>query len=96
MDQWATADGDTAVLIRIKAVPGASRDAIAGPMGDRLKVRVAAPPEGGRANEAICGLVASALRIRPAQVELVRGRTGPEKVLRVEGLTIGEVMSRLR
>jgi uncharacterized protein (TIGR00251 family) len=75
-------DGED-VLIRIKAVPGASRDGIAGAVGDRLKVRVSAPPEGGHANRAICRLVAAALGVRPRQVTIERGRTSPEKTLRV-------------
>ena len=41
------------VLIWIKAVPGASRNQITGIVGDRLKVRTSAPPEGGKANKAI-------------------------------------------
>ena len=75
-------DGED-VLIRIKAVPGASRDEIAGPWGDRLKVRVSAPPAGGRANRAICRLFAAALGVRPRQVTIERGHGSPEKTVRV-------------
>lgn len=46
------------VELRLKAVPGASRSAVAGVLGDRLKVRIAAAPEGGRANRAIEELLA--------------------------------------
>ena len=77
--------GQQEARIAIKAVPGARRDEIAGMLGDRLKVRVSAPPEGGRANEAICALIASALGIKPRQVEIVSGHAVPEKVVRVVG-----------
>ena len=50
------------VLIRVKVVPGASRAGIAGVLGDRLKVRVSAPAEGGRANKAVCAVIAAAPR----------------------------------
>ena len=59
------------VDIRVKAIPGASRDAVAGMLGDRVKVRVSAPPEGGRANKAIEGLIARELGVRPSQVSVV-------------------------
>lgn len=77
-------DGAT-ILLRVKAVPGASRDALAGRLGDRLKVRVAAAPEGGKANEAICALVARALGVKPRQVSVAAGHASAEKTLRVEG-----------
>ncbi len=51
------------VLIWVKAVPGASRNEIAGVVGDRLKIRISAPPEGGKANKAICKLLASSLGV---------------------------------
>ncbi len=49
-------DGDD-VLVWVKAVPGAAQDTVAGALGDRLKVRVSAAPEDGRANKAICRLL---------------------------------------
>lgn len=74
------------VLVRIKAVPGASRDEIAGVVGDRLKVRVSAPPEGGKANKAICRVVARALGVRASAVRVEAGASHPEKTLRVAGV----------
>ena len=84
-------NADDPILIRIKAVPGASRDSIAGLLGDRLKVRISAPPEGGKANKAICKLVAKALGIKPAQVVLHAGQTNPEKTIRIDGCSIEDI-----
>jgi len=86
--------GDSGVLISIKAVPGAKRDEVSGLLGDRLKIRVSAPPEGGKANMAICRLIAKELGVRVQQVEIVSGHTNPEKVVRVTGMTPGEVAER--
>ena len=77
-------DGGDA-LIRVKAVPGASRDEVAGAVGDRLKVRVSAPAEGGKANEAICRVVAKALGVKKRQVTVESGHSSAEKVIRVRG-----------
>lgn len=82
------------VVIRVKAVPGASRDTIAGVLGDRLKVRTSAPPEGGKANKAVCRLIARSLNISPSQVTLVAGPTNPEKLIAVSGLSI-EAIGRI-
>jgi uncharacterized protein (TIGR00251 family) len=75
------------VRLAIKAVPGARRDEIVGPLGDRLKVRVSAPPEGGRANAAICALVASALGVRAADVRVIAGHARAEKTLEIDGVS---------
>ena len=71
--------------LRIKAVPGARREEIAGPLGDRLKVRVSPPPEGGRANDARRALTAGTLGVEPRAVELVSGPASPQKTLRLIG-----------
>lgn len=73
--------------ILVKAVPGASRSQIAGPLGDRLKIRISAPPEGGKANKAICALIAKELGISKASVEIIRGQTSPEKSVRIAGVS---------
>ena len=79
------------VLLWVKAVPGASRNQIAGLLGDRLKVRVSAPPEGGKANKAICKLLAKALGVKANKVSIESGATSPEKVLRVAGVTTDDL-----
>ncbi len=83
------------MLIRVKAVPGASREEIAGPLGDRLKIRVTAPPEGGRANKAVCVLIARALGVKPKQVSIESGRSSPEKTIRVENYDLATVEKKL-
>jgi uncharacterized protein (TIGR00251 family) len=88
-------DGGDA-LLWVKAVPGASRDEVAGVVGDRLKVRVSAPPEGGKANKAVCRLLADALSVRRADVVMERGATSAEKVVRVCGVSAGRVREALR
>ncbi len=91
MSRAVSEEGGGGVLLRIKAVPGASRDQIVGVLGDRLKVRVSAPPEGGRANEAIVRLLASALGVARPRVELVSGKRRPEKTFRILGVDIEDV-----
>lgn len=76
----ATADG---LILRLKVVPGASREAVAGVLGDRLKVRVAAPPEAGKANAAVLALLARALGRK--DLRLVAGTASAEKTVLVPG-----------
>lgn len=85
-----------ACLLRVKAVPGASRDAIVGPLGDHLKVRVSAPPEAGRANDAIGALLARALAVPARAVTLEAGASAPRKRFRIEGLDADECARRLQ
>jgi uncharacterized protein (TIGR00251 family) len=81
--------------LAIKVVPGARKDEIAVRLGDALKVRVSAPPEKGRANEACARLLAGALRVKSSQIRLVRGRSQSRKVFEIEGITQAELDARL-
>ena len=88
-------DDPDSCLLFIKAVPGARRDEIAGPLGDRLKVRTSAPPEGGRANKAICALLAAAIGVRASAASIRQGQTNPEKTIRLQGVSAVEASIRL-
>jgi uncharacterized protein (TIGR00251 family) len=69
----------------VKVVPGASRTEIVGPLGNRLKVRVASPAEDGKANRALVELLREWLGTR--DVEIVTGLSSREKTVRVSGLS---------
>jgi uncharacterized protein len=79
------------LLLHIKAIPNARRDQIAGRLGDRLKIRVSAPPEAGRANQAICRLIAGALGVPTRDVIIIAGHTSPEKTLQISGASEADV-----
>lgn len=63
--------------------------------GDSWKVRVAAPPERGRANDAVVGVIAQALGVDRRNVRLVGGTSGRDKVVELTGLTVDEAERRL-
>jgi uncharacterized protein len=81
--------------LSVKVVPGASRDRVAGRYGDAIKVQVSAPPEGGKANQALIELVASVLGVRPNQVRIAKGQARSRKLVQIDGLTQTEVDARL-
>lgn len=74
------------MLVDVHVQPRAGRTAVVGRHGDALKLRVAAPPAGGRANEATCALLAETLGVAPSAVTLVSGATSRTKRLRVDGI----------
>jgi uncharacterized protein (TIGR00251 family) len=77
-----------ALLLGVKVVPNASRAGIAGVLGDALKIKVAQPPEDGKANRAVEALLAGVLGISPSQVTVVAGHTRPHKTVRLEGIPL--------
>ncbi len=76
-------------------LPRRGRTEIVGRHGDALKIRVAAPPVDGRANTACAELVAEVLGVRPADVELVSGRTSRAKRFRVRGVDAARASAAL-
>ncbi len=89
----ATADG--ALVLRLHVQPGAGRTAVSGRHGDALKVRVAAPPEGGRANEACLALVAELFGLKQDAVTLAGGPSSRSKRVRIEGVEADDAAKRL-
>ncbi|HVL06176.1 MAG TPA: DUF167 domain-containing protein [Acidimicrobiales bacterium] len=81
-------DGDDAVVLHVHVQPGAGRSAVVGRHGTALKVRVAAAPEGGRANEACAELLADTFGLQRAQVELVSGPSSRTKQFKLTGVDL--------
>jgi uncharacterized protein (TIGR00251 family) len=68
-------------LLAIHAQPGAKRTGIAGIHGDALKVRVAAPPAEGRANDELIAFLAQALGLPKNNVTVVKGGASRRKTV---------------
>jgi uncharacterized protein len=76
-------------LLKVRVQPGASRNEIVGKR-DGVIVRVTAPPADGKANKAACKLLADTCGIAPGSVEIVRGESRRDKVVRLGGLNPGD------
>jgi uncharacterized protein len=72
--------------LRVRVIPRAARDEITGERDGVLLMRVRAPPVDGKANAAVCRVVARALGVAPSRVEVERGAGAREKTLRIEGV----------
>jgi uncharacterized protein (TIGR00251 family) len=81
--------------LRLRVSPGASRAAVVGRYGQAWKVRVAAPPEGGRANDAVLRLLAETLSVPRDAVKLVSGQAARDKVVELAGIDETLVERRL-
>lgn len=83
------------VTLELKVVPNAPRDELTGWAGATLKVKLRAPALEGRANEALCGFLATRLSLPRRAVTLLRGEKSRHKLVRVDGLSADEVRERL-
>jgi uncharacterized protein (TIGR00251 family) len=84
-----------ATRLTLRVAPGAKRTEIVGRHGDGWKVRVAAPPEDGRANAAVVALVAQTLALPRGAVTVVSGHGARDKLLDVAGIGPEETERRL-
>jgi uncharacterized protein len=77
-------------LLKVRVQPSARRNEIAGQRDGVVIVRVTAPPADGKANKAACRLLAEACGIAPSSVEIIRGESRHDKVVRLGGLDPGD------
>ena len=81
--------------LKVRVSPGARSDTVVGWMDDVLRIRVKAPPEHGKANDALVRFVASTLGLPAAQVTLRRGGGSRNKLIHIDGMTDDEIRKRL-
>lgn len=91
--RWNSPTGSVTIAVRVH--PRAAQDRLDGWREGHLLVRTTAPPVEGRANDAVCRLVASAAGVAPSRMQVIRGARARDKVLRVRGLPRGELLRRL-
>lgn len=81
--------------VRLRVAPGAARTGVVGRHGDAWKLRVTAPAEDGRANDAVLRLLADTLALPLASVKLVSGQTSKDKIVELAGVEPEEIERRL-
>jgi len=93
--QFGKGSGGSA--LSIKVTPRARKNEIVGVMADgTLKIRVTAPPVGGKANEAVIELLADVLKVSKSKIEIVAGETGAQKLVSIADLTPAQVEELLK
>ncbi|MCE1182211.1 MAG: DUF167 domain-containing protein [Rhodocyclales bacterium] len=93
MSDWYRQAADGRITLTLHIQPGAKKTEIAGRHGDALKIRLAAPPVDGKANEALIRYIAERLQLSKSAVSLKRGQTSRQKVLEVVGAELAAVIS---
>ncbi len=85
----------TGILLRLHVQPRAKRTAFAGAHGDAMKLRVAAPPVDGSANQAVLAFIAEILGVPRRAVTLRSGDTSRQKVVQVDGVSVEAAARKL-
>jgi hypothetical protein len=82
-------------LLPVKVHPGAGRNEVTGFVGGALHVKIAAPPEKGKANRELTDFLSGVLDIKKSSISIVKGETGRDKLIYVEGLNPEDITRRL-
>jgi len=84
---------DDHLIFNVKVVPRASRSELVGEQDGTLRVRIAAPPVAGAANEELIRLLAKKLEVRASSVTIVSGEASRMKKIAVKGITAQELQA---
>jgi uncharacterized protein (TIGR00251 family) len=88
-------DHEEGLVLPVRAQPNARRPGVQGEVNGALKVAVTAPPEDGRANQALVEELREALGVKRSQVDLIAGQTARDKRFLIRGVSRAELEGRL-
>ena len=83
------------VILSVKVVPRSSKTAIAGVLGGMLKVKLAAAPEKGKANESLVEFLAETLGVKKNAIIITSGHTSPVKTIQITGVSTEYILDKL-
>lgn len=84
-----------ACCLTVTLSPRAKASALVGLHGGDLKIKIAAPPVDGAANQALVKFLAEILEINPNSLSLTAGQRGRRKIVKIEGLAEDELWKRI-
>ena len=88
-------EAEGGVTFAVKVQPRARRNAVAGTVGDALKISITAVAEDGRANRACIAFLAASLKVAASAVSILAGHGNRRKVVRIAGISAEELRDRL-
>ncbi len=83
------------IIFAVKVVPASSRTCIAGLLGGMLKIKLSAPAEKGKANDALIELLSETFDVKKNQISILAGHTNPVKRIQITSLTAETIKSKL-
>lgn len=83
------------IKIAVKVQPNARKNEIAGFSNDILRLKIAAPPDKGKANKELIEFLSDTLGLKKNDISILRGLTDHNKLIAIEGITLGELKIRL-
>ena len=95
MEELRIQQNNNAVIFSVKVVPRSSRTAIAGILNGMLKVKLAAAPEKGKANESLVEFLADTLGVKRNTITITSGHTSPVKTIQITGVTSAAILQKL-
>lgn len=89
MIEYSIRDGQ--IVFNVKVVPRASRSELVGEQDGALRVRIAAPPVDGAANDELLRLLAKKLEVKPSSVTIISGHGARMKKIGIKGIGVKEL-----
>jgi uncharacterized protein (TIGR00251 family) len=91
----ANKDGES-IRLAVKVTPNAGRNEITSFKEGVLQVRIAAPPEKGKANKELTDFLSEVLGVKKSSILIIKGQTSRNKVIIIEGMSGEEVLKRIQ
>jgi uncharacterized protein (TIGR00251 family) len=88
-------ESEGGVIFTVKVVPASSRTTVGGILGGKLKVKVSAPAEKGKANQSLVEFLAGRLVVKKKDISIISGQTNPVKQVMVFGLSPKKLLEKL-
>jgi hypothetical protein len=95
MEQLKIQQAGNAVIFSVKVVPRSSRTAIAGILNGMLKVKLAAAPEKGKANESLVEFLADTLNVKKNAISITSGLTSQVKTIHITDVSPESILQKL-
>lgn len=77
---------ETGVKFAVKVVPGSSKNCAAGLLGDKLKIKIAAPPERSKANKELVRFLAEMFEVQKSDISITAGEHNANKEIHINGI----------